>query len=130
MKRPYLAGSLLFLATVPIHLLVSESVSIAFAAVTLAVIAGAYLGFGAADGRKQVFLLELAVAVFFALGALGGLVWLPHAIPAALALHAIWDVLHHDGILGARVPRWYIPLCVVFDVAAALFLFLLYLFWF
>lgn len=129
MRRPYLAGSVLFLATVPVHLLVSEAVSIAFAAVTLAVIAGAYLGFGSADGRRHVFFLEFAVAVAFALAAFAGLIWSPLAIPAALALHAIWDVLHHDGIFGARVPSWYVPLCVVFDLAAALFLFLLYSGW-
>lgn len=129
MKRPYLVGSLLFIATVPVHLLVSGTASVAFAAVTLAVIAGAYLGFGSADGRRHVFFLELAVAVLFALAAFAGLVWSPFAIPAALAVHAVWDVLHHGSGFVARVPGWYIRLCVVFDLTAAAFLFLLYSNW-
>lgn len=130
MTRPYSTGALLFLLTVPVHLLVSKPVSVAFAAVTLSVIAGAYLGFGAASGSRRTFLLELSVAVLFSVAALLGLVWSPFAIPAALALHVVWDILHHDPVVGARVPHWYIGLCAVFDLAAALFLFALYYAWF
>ena len=37
------------------------------------------------------------------------------------------DLAHHNGLFGARVPRWYIPFCVVIDLLAAAFLFVLYL---
>lgn len=43
-------------------------------------------------------------------------------IGLGLIVHAGWDVLHHNSGFGAEVPRWYIPFCVVFDIAAGLFL--------
>lgn len=120
-------GAGLFLAFAPIHLMVAESVSVAIASVTLALIGGAYVGFGAASDSRIAFSLELAAAALYGLTALLGLLWHPMALPAGLAAHALWDLAHHNGLFGARVPRWYIPFCVVFDLLAAAFLFVLYL---
>ncbi|MSU90606.1 hypothetical protein GE300_13440 [Rhodobacteraceae bacterium 2CG4] len=120
-------GAVLFLVFAPVHLMVAQDVSVAIAAVTLALIGGAYVGFGAASDSRTAFWLELAVAVLYGLTAVLGLLWHPMALPAGLAAHALWDLAHHNGLFGARVPRWYIPFCVVFDLLAAAFLFVLYL---
>ena len=107
-------------------LLLEQADSLALAAVTLALIGGAYIGFGAADGRRSVFWSELAVALVFGAAAVAGLLWHWAALPLGLALHALWDLAHHNAVRLARVPHWYIPFCVVFDLMAAAFLVLLY----
>ena len=126
MSAPAATGGLLFLASVPVHLLVSKDVSVAIAAVTLALIGGAYIGFGARAAVARVFWIEFTGAVLFGLAALAGLVWHWIALPLGLALHAVWDMAHHRRTFGAPVPAWYISFCVVVDLAVAAFLVLLY----
>lgn len=126
MGRPTWLGLALFVLTLPVHLLVEKNSSLVLAAITLALIGGAYIGFGAADGRRSVFWSELAVALVFGATAVAGLLWHWAALPLGLALHALWDLAHHNARRLARVPRWYIPFCIVFDLMAAAFLVLLY----
>lgn len=126
--RPAFLGGFLFIVSAPIHFVVSESVSIAIAAVTLALIGGAYIGFGARAHDVRTMVLELLVAILFGTAALAGLLWHWIALPLGLALHAVWDLLHHRPIVGAPVPRWYVPFCVVYDLLAALLLVVLYAF--
>jgi hypothetical protein len=45
--------------------------------------------------------------------------------PLGLALHALWDILHHKSRRLASVPNW-IPFCVSFDLLAAAFFIQLY----
>ena len=120
-------GAGLFIVFAPIHLLVSEEISVAIAALTLALIGGAYIGFGASAKSMKIFWLELGAAVFYAMVALAGLLWTPLALPLGLAAHAVWHVIHYSSAFGAPVPKWYISFCVVFDLLAAAFLFVLYL---
>ena len=127
MPAPAWIGAGLFALTAPVHLFLDTSVSIAVAAVTLALVGGAYIGFGAADGRRHVFWSELAIAVLFGAAALLGLLWHWSALPLGLAIHAVWDLLHHNARNLARIPKWYIPFCVVYDLLAAAFLVLIYL---
>lgn len=63
LKSPVWVGVLFVLLTMPAHLFLDEKSSIALASITLALIGGAYIGFGAADGRARVFWAELAVAL-------------------------------------------------------------------
>ena len=124
---PSAIGAGLFLAFAPVHLWVSEEVSVAIAALTLALIGGAYIGFGASAHSARMFWMELGGAAFYAFVALVGLLWTPLALPLGLAAHAVWDLLHHNGAFGAPVPKWYVPFCVVFDLLAAGFFLILYL---
>ncbi len=75
MAAPAWIGFALFVVTMPAHLLLEQAGSLALAAVTLALIGGAYIGFGAADGRRSVFWSELAVALVFGAAAVAGLLW-------------------------------------------------------
>ncbi len=124
---PSAIGVGLFIIFMPIHMQVSEDISVAIAALTLTLIGGAYIGFGASAKSMAVFFMELGIAVFYAAVALAWLLWNPLALPLGLAAHAVWDIAHHNGAFGAPVPKWYIPFCVVFDLLAAAFLFILYL---
>ena len=125
-KFPVRIGAFLVLLSLSAHLFLDERTSVALASITLALIGGAYIGFGAADGNPRVFWAELAVALLFALAAFLGLIWHWAFLPLGLALHALWDILHHKSRRLASVPNWYIPFCVAFDLLAAAFFILLY----
>ena len=64
-RSPVGLGVVLLSVTAPIHLLADNETSITIAAMTLALIGGAYIGFAVADGRPKVFWYELAVATLF-----------------------------------------------------------------
>ena len=119
-------GIAIFSVTAPIHLLTDTETSISIAAITLALIGGAYIGFAVADGRPRVFWPELAVATLFGAAAVLGILWHWAALPLGLTLHAGWDLMHHNSHRLARIPKWYVPFCVVYDLLAAGFLVLLY----
>lgn len=124
-ERPMTAagtGAILFLISVPLHLLAPDQTSVLIAALTLTLIAGAYIGFGAASGQASTFWQELTVALLFSACAFAGLTFDPRWIPAGLAAHAAWDIYHHNPRRQGAVPRWYIPFCATFDLAAAVFL--------
>ncbi|MEL6663896.1 MAG: hypothetical protein AAFR33_12940, partial [Pseudomonadota bacterium] len=71
--KPLLLGSAVIGLTLPVHVFVPEPVSVQIAALLMALIAGAYIGFGAADGRIGAFWTEFAGAGLFAGAALAGL---------------------------------------------------------
>ncbi|MEQ8968348.1 MAG: DUF6010 family protein [Azospirillaceae bacterium] len=117
-RHPYLTGGAIGLASLPVHALLPVAASVDLAAVLLAVIAGAYIGFAVRVGRSATIGFEMAGAVTFALAALAGLWWSPWAIPAVYVLHGAWDLMHRHHRLRAVVPRWYVPFCIVVDVLA------------
>lgn len=119
-------GVALFSVTAPIHLLTNTETSITIAAMTLALIGGAYIGFAVADGRPKVFWSELAVATLFGTAAVLGILWHWAALPIGLTLHAGWDLMHYNSHRLSRIPKWYVPFCVVYDLLAAGFLIFLY----
>jgi hypothetical protein len=94
--------------------LASLSQSHQLAAMTLALIAGIYVGFAVQDGRTHVLATEAVVAAAFAVSAFVGLTVTVWAIPIAFALHGLWDLAHHRHITTA-MPAWYIPFCAIYD---------------
>lgn len=114
--KPILSGTGVIAFTLPLHLFLPFELSVQVAAILLALIAGAYIGFGASDGRVSVFAVEFVIAGLFGAAALIGLLWWPWAIPIGILLHAGWDLLHHNHKFGAKIPQWYIPFCVIIDV--------------
>jgi hypothetical protein len=126
LRHPSPIGDSLFLVTAPVHLFLPQNASIALAAVTLCPIGGAWFGFGARSDNLRTMAMELLVACLFGLAALAGLLRHWTEIPFGLAKPAVQDLLYPKPAFGARVPRWYIPLCVIYDLAAALFLVAIY----
>ena len=113
-KHPGRLGALAALASLPAHLYIPLSASYQLAAVILGLVGGIYVGFALNDGSSKMVAVEAVVALCFVGAALAG-VWLTvWAIPAAYALHGLWDMAHHHYIATA-MPRWYIPLCAVYD---------------
>jgi hypothetical protein len=113
-RHPAMAGAVLSLLSLPVHLVLPEAVSIPFAAVILGLVAGIYVGFALQDGRRRILAIEGLAALAFLAFALAGLTWSPWFIPAAYALHGVWDLLHHRQITTA-MPFWYPPMCAVYD---------------
>ena len=124
-SRIFLSAIVLGVA-IPAHLILPDDISRLTIAISIAIIAGAYIGFGANDGRPWMFPTELCIAALFGVMALLGVIWSPYMFVAALFLHGVWDLIHHNGLFGAKVPHWYIPFCVVIDWVAAAGLFILF----
>jgi hypothetical protein len=94
-------------------------------ALSLALIAGVYIGFAVADGRRTIIAVETTVAGgFVVLGAVGvtGPAWL---LVAGFVGHGLKDLWQHRSHFVANT-RWWPPFCLVVDwVAAAILVVLL-----
>ncbi len=96
-------------------------------AVALAAIGAVYVGSALAEKRGRSIVLEAAIAIACIAIALTGLWVSPLALVAGYGLHGVWDFFHHPIHVGAEIPqRWYPPLCVGFDWAIAIVIFLQY----
>jgi len=127
--HPVLAGVVFSALLLPLHWLLPHEASVTMAAVVMGVIAGVYIGYGFADGRSDRIGIEFLAALAFGAGGLLGALWQPWVICAVLVLHGLWDLAHHRSAkgdpqgFGAKIPLYYIPLCLAVDwvVAAGLF---------
>jgi hypothetical protein len=101
--------------------LVSELRLGQFAALLLALTAGAYIGFAGAHERQPGVGFDVAFAVGFLVIGASTLVRDPrHALTIlalAFAAHAVLDVAHRPGWLPEGIaPRWYLVGCATYDV--------------
>ena len=92
-----------------------------FAALLLAMIAGAYIGFAVKAEAQPGVGLDVALTVGFLVIAATTLVREPRQALTVLALtfaaHALFDVAHRPGALADGIaPRWYLISCAVYDV--------------
>lgn len=115
----YAARSSMVPATSPDRL-VAELRLAQFAALLLALRAGAYIGFAVANETVVGVGLDIAFAVGFLVVAASTLVRDPRQALTILALafaaHAVLDVAHQPGALPQIAPRWYLIGCAVYDV--------------
>lgn len=118
---PIGVGLSLATATILLTLTLSDTQALELHAVLLTLIASVYIGFALRGGQPSEVGLELTIAAAFILFALIGLWLSPWFIVLGLALHGVWDFLHHD-LIHTPVPRGYIPLCMVYDGLMAGFL--------
>ncbi|QXT41004.1 DUF6010 family protein [Gymnodinialimonas ceratoperidinii] len=125
-RHPMGLAAVLFALFIPFHIVLPVDQSIILAGVTLALIGGAYIGFAARADSANVFWMELAVAMLFGLTAVLGITVHWAFLPAGLAFHAVWDLLHHNREFGAAVPNWFLPMRTVFNGLTVQFLLLLY----
>ena len=91
-----------------------------FAALLLALIAGAYIGFAVAHQDQAGVGFDIALTTGFLVMAATTLVRDPRHALTVLALtfaaHALYDVAHRPGALPDIAPRWYLIGCAVYDV--------------
>jgi hypothetical protein len=88
----------------------------------LTLIGAIYVGFAlASKGQLSVLRQVLGCAFFVTLALLG--LWISWwFLVVGLALHGVWDWLHHGAHGHGVVPRWYIPFCAFYDWAVAAFI--------
>jgi len=117
-RSPRLTGLAVGIGSLSPHAFLPAQVSLSFAAVLVALIAGVYFGFAVVSGSPRQQLVEFNIASLFAVAALLGLVAWPILLPLAYLAHALWDLLHHNrSRLGlVAIPAWYVPWCVVIDL--------------
>jgi hypothetical protein len=121
--RPILVGIILAASVITLAELLPERHLLEFHTATLVFIAAVYIGFGAADGHSRALVTEvIGASVFVALALVGLWVWTP-ALIIGLVSHAGWDLLHGPhGTFGAKTVGWYIPFCIVVDLAIGVYL--------
>jgi len=93
-----------------------------WAALLLAMIGGAYIGFAARDGRPNANLIEFLGGLGFGVIALAGIWFSALWIAGGYIAHGFWDLFHHRPGPYADTPKWYIPYCVVYDWIVGAFL--------
>src|SRR3954469_135896 len=101
--HPLFTGSGLAVLSLPLHLFLPAQTSALLAALTLALIAGVYLGFAFVDGRLSVMTTELVVALAFTGAALVAAMSWPAWVAVGIAAHG--TVLHGSGSLA----HWPLP---------------------
>jgi hypothetical protein len=87
-------------------------------ALSLALIAGVYIGFAVADGRPTVIAVEAAVATVFVVVAAAGVTGPAWLLVAGLAGHGVKDLWQHRSHFVANT-RWWPPFCLVVDWVVA-----------
>ena len=117
------AGAIFGGVTLVIPALLPRDDALGFLAILLGAIGAVYLGFVLADGRAPEFRIECAGILLFGVLAITGLTL---SAPAVLAVgylaHGLWDTLHGHRGIHTRIPWWYVPLCIGFDVVAGVYL--------
>lgn len=78
---------------------------------------GIYLGMAWMDSPRALRVQAIGGLPVAGL-ALASLVW-PALLVVAWALHPIWDLLHHWGIIRTRIHPIVVPFCIVFDALVA-----------
>ena len=117
-RNPAIAGITLSLPIIAVYAMLPDRLAVVAAALLLVAIAASYLGFALADGSPERIATEFVGVGIFGSAALIGVAGLACVIPTALALHPLWDWLHHPRALGG-VPRWYPTACALFDLPLA-----------
>ena len=93
-----------------------------FYPVVLVVIAFLYILFACMAGSTDALLAEAFPAFLFVAAAVIGFrrnLWIA---VAGLALHGVFDFVHHRFIANPGVPSWWPGWCLAYDVAAAAYL--------
>jgi hypothetical protein len=124
--RGVVIGIGLGVATIGIAALLSERYALDLLACVLAAIATIYAGLALADARRSSLGVEVGVALVFIVLAAAGRWFSPLVLAAAYAAHGAWDAIHHRRGIQTRIPSWYPPLCLAYDVVVAGFIALEY----
>lgn len=120
--KALIVGLVAAIATVAIASLLPKPMALELLSIVLGGIAFVYFGFVLMDGRKQEMLIEFGnIGLTIALALLG--LWVaPYWLAAGYLAHGLWDAVHHSGGVQTKIPRWYIPFCLLFDWLVAGFI--------
>lgn len=113
-------GVALALGTLGISWVLPKMVSAPTHACLVGAIGAVYAGFGLLAPDRRWAIVEVAVAVLFIGLSIAALALGSTAIViGGLALHGLWDAVHHARAVRTPVPGWYPSFCAAFDWALA-----------
>ena len=82
------------------------------------------LGAALNGGRRGRVVFECAFATLMIVFGLLALFWSPLWLALGFALHGVWDLVHHTGVVEHGVRRWFPPFCAAWDwIIAAMIVF-------
>jgi hypothetical protein len=93
-----------------------------FYPVVLIVIATYYLLFASMAKSSDSLVAEAFPALMFVAAAALGFRRTPWIVVAGLALHGVFDFIHHALITNPGVPAWWPGFCLAYDLTAATYL--------
>ena len=117
-----LLGGATALLTVMVLSALSRERALDLLALGLFGMATIYVGTGLADGRLAGAIIEIVVAVVFLAVAVLGRWYSPALLGAGWIAHGLWDAAHHPRGFPSPIPRWYPPLCLVYDAVVGIFI--------
>ena len=93
-----------------------------FYPVLLTVIAILYILFAAMAGSTSAILMESVPALLFITTAVVGFKKSLWFVVGGLAIHGVFDFIHHGIISNPGVPAWWPAFCLAYDITAAVYL--------
>lgn len=120
--------SIVYLAFLPELAMPTASFAIAqHSAVVLSAAGAVYIGFGLAESKISLVIMETLSGLIFGIIAIMGAIYFPLILGVGFLFHAVWDCLHHWKIIKTEVNPWYPPFCAVYDCLVGIFLLVIYL---
>ena len=93
-----------------------------FYPVVLIVIAFLYVLFAAIAGSTSAIVAETLPALLFVAAAAVGFKKTLWIVVGGLAIHGVFDFIHHGIISNPGVPEWWPAFCLAYDITAAAYL--------
>jgi hypothetical protein len=116
---PYVVGAVLALLTYAHGKFAGFDRDRAFYATILIVVGHYYVLFAAEAGSTSALIAELAGMTVFVAFAVAGFKFRPWLIPAGLAGHGVFDLVHGHLVTNPGVPTWWPAFCGTYDVVIA-----------
>ena len=105
-------------------LFLSDEHTLPFFAVLLGMIPAVYFGFALNDGRVHIVGAEtLGALIYGGVAVVAMTARQPILLGVGYVAHALWDAIHPHG-LDTKMPWWYVPMCIGFDVPIGLYVLL------
>ena len=122
MTVEYAVGLILATAVGVFAALIGFDKERSFYPTVLIVIAAYYVLFAAMANATDALIAELLPLLLFVAAAAVGFRRTLWIVAAGLALHGVFDLIHHTVITNPGVPAWWPGFCLAYDVTAAAYL--------
>jgi hypothetical protein len=119
--RNLVVGALLGILVWRIVGQLEERVALYLLALFLSATGAVYPGAALADPTRKSGPTEVSVFVLMFAASVAGLVASPVWLAVGYAAHGLWDVFHEPHRVGAKIVKWFPPLCLSFDLVVAAF---------
>jgi len=120
--RNLVIGALLGLLVWLILGQLEKRVALYLLALFLSATGAVYPGAALADPGRKAGPIEVTVFILMFAASVAGLVASPIWLAVGYAAHGIWDVFHEPHRVGAKIVKWFPPLCLSFDLVVAAFI--------